>query len=1012
MPESCDLERQAIENNRMAGIFAPEKASQTEIGELHRSEELLKFQGQILSQVSDAVVAIDIQGRIAYWNQGAERLYNVKVEDAIAQPLNTAFQYHWIAAEDEQAADESLATTGFWQGEMIHLKNSGEKIYVDSSVSVLTDSNGNAIGVLAVSHNITERKQIEAQLKKSEEKFRTCLDNMLDGFAIQSAIRNELGRIIDFQIDYVNAAAGKSNLLTPEEQVGKRLLEMLPRHRTLGLFDEYCQVVETGEPLMKESLIYEEVEGEERLVEAFDIRVTKLGDGCAVAWRDISDRKQAEEERRKSEERLRSYFTLPLVGIAVTSPEKGWLEVNDKLCEIFGYPRHELMQMTWIELTHPDDLAADLEQFNRVLAGESEGYSMEKRFIRKDGQVIHATISARCVRRADGSIDYFVALVQDITPRKQAQEKLHRREQELNALLENTPDVIIRIDKDFRYIYVNPQVERCTGMPAAAFIGKTSQDLGASPQLSQLWDKTLESVFATGQQQVIEYQAPAVNGLRTYQSRVVPELDDKGVTKYALVVARDITELKQAEAERTQLVCEQAGRVEAEAGRVRLDFLCKASEILASSLDYEMTLKCMAELAVPYMADWCFVDMVDDSGCIRRLAIAHLDPWKEELAWELSRRYPPNPNGSEGASKVIQTGISEVADPISDSALVAIHQDTETLGILHQLGLKSGLIVPLVANGRILGAVSFVTAESGRRYKPEDLILAEDLARRAALAVENARLYRKSQEANRMKDAFLSIVSHELRTPLNAVLGWTQLLRTRKFDETATVQALETIERNAKSQVKLIDDILEFSRMIGGRLRLNLRPVKLALVIYGAIDLVRPMAQGKGIELVPSLDSIAISVLGDRERLQQAVYHLLSNAVKFTPPGGRVEIKLEKFQIEECRLQIERKNYPFNLPSNISNLNLEPSAISIAQITVTDTGVGINAEFLPYVFDRFHQAESVKTRTQGGLGLGLAAVRQLVELHGGTVCAESQGEGLGARFTVQLPLLSEANHGH
>jgi signal transduction histidine kinase len=258
----------------------------------------------------------------------------------------------------------------------------------------------------------------------------------------------------------------------------------------------------------------------------------------------------------------------------------------------------------------------------------------------------------------------------------------------------------------------------------------------------------------------------------------------------------------------------------------------------------------------------------------------------------------------------------------------------------------------------------------------------------------------------------LSIVSHELRTPLNAVLGWTQLLRTRKFDETATVQALETIERNAKSQVKLIDDILEFSRMIGGRLRLNLRPVKLALVIYGAIDLVRPTAQSKGIELVPSLDSIAVSVLGDRERLQQAVYHLLSNAVKFTPPGGRVEIKLEKLQVKDYRLPIENKTFPFNLPSELSYLKLDPAEISIAQITVTDTGVGIDAEFLPYVFDRFHQAESVKTRTQGGLGLGLAAVRQLVELHGGTVCAESQGEGLGARFTVQLPLLSEANHGH
>ena len=1094
MPESWYLERQAIEENGITGIFTPMEGWQAESGEL----------GQVLSFVSDAVVAIDIGHRITYFNQAAERLYNVKAVDAYARPLNEVYQYRWREDADEQAAYDALAKTGFWQGQVIHIKNNGEEIYVECSAIVVKDRSDNVIGLLAFCRDITERKQIEDRLRNSEEKFRTCVENMLDGLAIYSAIRDRSGDIIDLMVDYVNKAATQSNAMMGQLEVGKRLKELQSAHQTSGLFEEYCGVVETGEPLIKESFIYEG----ERQKRFFDIRVTKLDDGCVVTWRDVTARKIAEEQQRKSEERLRSYFTLPLVGIAVTSPEKGWLEVNDKLCEIFGYPRDELMQMTWTELTYPEDLAADLEQFNRVLAGKSEGYSMEKRFIRKDLEVIYASISARCVRRADRSIDYFVALVDDITARKRAEEErdrffslsldllciagldgyfkrlnpvfektlgysleelqgqpfldfihpedreatiaeieklsagtptlmfenryrckngkylwlawtsfpiveegiiyaiardvsdrkqteetLQRREQELKTLVENTPDVIIRIDRNLRYLYVNPEVERATGMPAAELIGKTSQELGIAPELCQLWDQTLQKVFATNTQQVIEYQAPSVNGLRTYQSRIVPELDENGIAKYALVVARDISELKLAETERIQLVYEQAARAEAESGRLRLDFLCQASGILTSSLDYEKTLKSVADLSVPYVADWCCIDLLEEGGNIRRLAIAHLDRAKEKLGWELTQRYPPHLNDPVGTSKVLRRGISQIANDLPDAAIVAVARDLEHLRIMRELGLKSCMIVPLAANGKTLGAISFIFAESSRRYNQEDLVLAEELARRAALAVENARLYRKSQEANRMKDGFLAIVSHELRTPLQSVLGWTQLLRTRKFDETAKVEALEKIERNAKSQKKLIDEILDFSKMIAGELPLNFRACKLAVVIYGALDLVRPEAKVKNIDLVSSLESMKIAVKGDRDRLQQVVFHLLSNAVKFTPNGGRVEIKLSTVTGNEDR------------PSPITNYPLPIT--NYAEITVTDTGIGISPEFLPYVFDRFHQAENVKTRSQGGLGLGLATVRQLVELHGGMVFASSRGEGLGATFSVFVPLLSE-----
>jgi CheY-like chemotaxis protein/two-component sensor histidine kinase len=226
-----------------------------------------------------------------------------------------------------------------------------------------------------------------------------------------------------------------------------------------------------------------------------------------------------------------------------------------------------------------------------------------------------------------------------------------------------------------------------------------------------------------------------------------------------------------------------------------------------------------------------------------------------------------------------------------------------------------------------------------------------------------------------LKDEFLATLSHELRSPLNAMLGWTRLLNSRKFDEATTARALQTIERSAKSQAQLVEDLLDVSRIIQGKLRLNTRPVELVSVIEAAIETVRPAAQAKEIGIQSVLDPAAGPVAGDSDRLQQVVWNLVSNAIKFTPKGGCVQVRLERVN-------------------------------SHVEITVTDTGQGIESEFVPYVFERFRQADSSSTRVYSGLGLGLAIVRHLVELHGGTVLAYSEGQGKGATFTVKLPLLS------
>src|SRR5215207_3098154 len=272
--------------------------------------------------------------------------------------------------------------------------------------------------------------------------------------------------------------------------------------------------------------------------------------------------------------------------------------------------------------------------------------------------------------------------------------------------------------------------------------------------------------------------------------------------------------------------------------------------------------------------------------------------------------------------------------------------------------------------------------EIAERKEAEEA-LRSALEERERLLVREQIARAEAESANRLKDEFLATVSHELRTPLTAIIGWSHMLRHAALDEATAARGLETIERNAQAQAQLVEDILDVSRVITGKLRLNIGPVDAASVVNEAIDSVQLAAETKGIKLEVRLDPSARHVAGDAGRLQQVVWNLLSNAIKFTPAGGRVEVRMER-------------------------------AGSDAQIRVSDTGCGIAPDFLPFIFDRFRQADGTSTRCHGGLGLGLAIVRHLVELHGGTVHAGSGGEGSGAVFTVQLPLMapSETGEGH
>lgn len=459
--------------------------------------------------------------------------------------------------------------------------------------------------------------------------------------------------------------------------------------------------------------------------------------------------------------------------------------------------------------------------------------------------------------------------------------------------------------------------------------------------------------------------APGGSIVFYYRSRQRP-------TGIELQLASALGQLASAAIANAELYSEQQQlRQAAEDAEMRSAFLAEASVIL-STLDYERNLERLAELAVPRLSDWCAVDLRTDRGEIARLAVAHTDPDKVAWAWEIHRRYPPRLDDQTGAAFVIRTGTPQLFADIPDEVLTAAARDEEHLRIIRALQIKSAMIVPLTAGRGTFGAITFVTTTAGRRLDAVDLEFATELARRAALAIENARLFNEAREANRLKDEFLATLSHELRTPLNVILGRARRLADPALLPDSLRQNAETIERNAQSLSRLVEDLLDVSRFTVGQVTLSLKLLDLTAIVQAVAAGLEPSANAKGVALVADHGPDIPAVTADPTRLQQVVWNLVTNAIKFTNAGGTVRI------------------------------GVEATGATVA-VTVSDTGVGITPEFLPHVFDMFRQGESAGAGGHGGLGLGLSIVRRLVELHGGRVTARSQGLGAGATFRVELP---------
>lgn len=916
---------------------------------------------------------------------------------------------------------------------------------LDQGIVVKRDADGKALRVVGSITDISERKLIEEALQEQERKYRYIFEAagvsiFEEDFSLVKATLDDLKAqgIEDFRtffaehpefiqqaVDMVrivnvnNAAVrtfgaeNKNELLVPLGQI------FVPE--TLEVFVEELLAISDGKTYLESETILQTLQGE-RLNILFTITFPPANakfDSVLVSIMNITARKQAEAAVQASEERLRSFVEANVVGIVFGDVEGNISEANGEFLRIVGYTQEDLQtgKLSWTDITPPEYVYLDeLAIAEAKSKGACTPY--EKEYIRKDDSRVPVVIGYSLLGESRHKSVAFILDISEqqaalrerqaaLRERQQIEQALHQSEERFQAFMDNSPAAAWITDVNGRVLYLSPTYLGIFDLATNNPIGKNIFELYPAEIAQPLLDN-IKMVANTNQVVEAIESAPRRDGtLGEFLAYSFPIADTSG-QRLVGGVAVDITERERALRERQQ--AEKALQERSE----RLKLLSEtASDLLSTERPLDLMNTLFSKLSAQMDLDFYFQYLIETHENKQKLRLVAWNGIAEEVFQRIE--YLEFNQGMCGV--VAQERHQIVVNDVPHSTHPNAH-------ILCDLGITAYAGQPLIAQGKLLGVLAF-GSRTRTQFTPEETALLQATSDQVAVALERFELMaslqrRKEQliQANRIKDEFLAVLSHELRTPLNPILGWSKMLQSKKYDEATTTRALETIERNAKLQTQLIEDLLDVSRILQGKLSLNITPVNLVSAMATAIETVRLAAQAKSINLQFRILDLGLEntkrnlaaiefnkqpdrprsqiqvglsaqqryeskflVAGDLVRLQQVIWNLLSNAIKFTPQGGKVEISLGFVD-------------------------------SQAQLQVRDTGKGISPDFLPFVFDYFRQADGATTRKFGGLGLGLAIVRHIVELHGGTVKAESLGEEQGATFTVMLPLIKINSQNH
>ncbi|MBN9522720.1 PAS domain S-box protein [bacterium] len=797
-----------------------------------------------------------------------------------------------------------------------------------------------------------ERARVDRALRASEQRFRSVFEAMQEGFCLVEPVFDTAGSPVDYRYLLANPALERHTGLAGV--VGKTARQVMPAHEQVWV-EGYARVAVTGEPFRREGWV-------EDLGRWYEVSATRVGDPdlrqVGVVFTDVSDRWRAAEAVRANERQLADVFRhAPSFMAVLRGPGHVFERVNDRYSQlvggraVVGRPVAEALP----EVV-PQGFVALLDRVyrtgephigtgTRVLLAPGGGRPSEERYL---------DFVYQPLRDAGGAVTGILVQGIDQTDRRRAEAEVRERDERLQVFLDTATDYAVVIsDPRGRVVEWLGGAEAITGYPPAEAVGRGA-DLLFTPEdrAAGAPGREMASAARDGQAEDKRWHQRK-DGDQFYADGVMVALRGEGGGLRGFgKVFRDATARKRAD------------------DAVR--FLADAGALLAELVDYESTLRRIANLAVTGFADWCVVDILEADGVRRRLAVSHAEPDDVTSARAADAAIPPGAVEG-GVPHVLRTGEPEVVPDLDALDPATAPQGAERIARLHAWGVRSYLCIPLVSRGRVIGGMTFLGQSTRRRFGPDELRVAQDLAARVAAAIENAQLYRDLQEQHRRKDEFLATLAHELRNPLAPVRNGLQILRMILPTDERAGRALEMMDRQLGHMVHLVDDLMDVARVSSGKVVLRLERVELRTVVEAAVEATHQAAEAGGHELVVELPDEPLAFHADRTRLVQVLSNLISNAAKYTPHGGRVAVTAAR-------------------------------GGGHAVVRVVDTGVGIAPDMLPKVFEMFAQVGTSLERSQGGLGIGLTLVKRLVEMHGGAVSAESPGPGKGSTFTVRLPL--------